>query len=409
MKSPKPNILKESLENVFRELGTPSEHHQDKLAHNLLLTIERKKEALDWLIARHSKKVRCRTAKVLYWALVEILYMNGVPAPAVVDAAVDFVKRHHSPSEASFVNAFLRGIIGDLTSGGLQNLFAEAPRHVFHGLPELLWKRWTTNFGDETAEQLAAVLQQPAKVVMRRKTWPPRTSPAPDCLLPLPAPDWAPWAELYSPAPSLSSLDSLMHDSPDFYIQDSATLLAPTLLAPRPGENVADLCAAPGGKSLILGEMMKGEGRLLCADKAFSKLSRLRQNLSEIPNADFQCIDSSLPLSPELSFDAILLDVPCSNSGVIRRRPDVRSAFTKERISELVALQELIFNNAASALKPSGRIVYSTCSIEPDENDMQVEHFLSKHADFHLISSRTILPTIDNDGAFAALLQRSPT
>ena len=406
MTKPKTNKLKESLENVFRELGTPTEQHKDKLLHNLLLTIERRKEALDWLIAKHSRKVRGRTAKVLYWALVEILYMNGVPAPAVVDTAVDFVKRHHSPSEASFVNAFLRGIMGEMTSKGVQNLFSEAPRHVYHGLPRLLWYRWCSNFGAETAEQLASVLQIPAKVILRRKAWPTRTAPVPDTLIPFPSPTWASWAELYTPAPSLASLDSIMDGNPDFYIQDSATLLAPTLLAPRPGEDVADLCAAPGGKSLILGEMMQGSGHLLCADRAQAKLQRLSQNLSEIPNAEIKCIDASLPLPTEMRFDAILLDVPCSNSGVIRRRPDVREAFTKERITELIELQRLILENTTNALKPSGRIVYSTCSIEPEENAEQVAAFLSRHTDFRLIESRTILPTIDNDGAFSALLQR---
>ena len=406
MNNSKPNILKESLESVFNALGEQNLPHHDKLAHNLLLTIERKKDALDWLIAKRSTKVRGRTVKVLYWALAEILYMSGVPAPAVVDAAVDFVKRRHSVSEASFVNAFLRNLLRDIESSRTQNLFADAPRHVFHGLPELLWKRWCDNFGTETAEKLAAVLQRPAKVVLRRKSWPPRTTAIPDTLIPFPAPEWATWAELYTPAPSLTSLDSIMGDSSDFYIQDSATLLAPTLLAPRAEEDVADLCAAPGGKSLVLGEMMKGSGHLLCADRAQSKLQRLSQNLSEIPNAEIKCIDASLPLPAEMKFDAILLDVPCSNSGVIRRRPDVRSAFTKERISELVELQGLILENAANSLKPSGRIVYSTCSIEPEENDLQVKRFLERHADFRLIESRTILPTIDNDGAFAALLVR---
>ncbi|MBQ7650511.1 MAG: hypothetical protein IJS15_06105 [Victivallales bacterium] len=404
MNNSKPNILKESLEKVFRELSEPTEHHKEKLLHNLLLTIERKKEALDWLIARHSRKVRGRTAKVLYWALVEILYMNGVPAPAVVDASVDFVKRHHSPSEASFVNAFLRSIIGDMASGGVQNMFAEAPRHVFHGLPKLLWDRCCANFGADAAEQVAAVLQLPAKVVLRRKTWPPRTASVPDTLLPFPAPSWAPWAELYTPAPSMESLDALMGGKPDFYIQDSATLLAPTLLAPRPGEEVADLCAAPGGKSLVLGEMMQGHGRLLCADRAQAKLQRLSQNLSEIPNAEIKCIDASLPLPQEMSFDAILLDVPCSNSGVIRRRPDVRSAFTKERITELVELQRLILENAANALKKSGRIVYSTCSIEPEENAQQVAAFLERHPEFRMVKSQLIMPSEENDGAYAALL-----
>jgi len=332
--------------------------------------------------------------------------MNGVPAPAVVDTAVDFVKRHHSPSEASFVNAFLRNIIGDMISGGVQNMFLEAPRHVFHGLPKLLWERWCSNFGTDVAEQLAAVLQIPAKVVLRRKSWPPRTTPVPDSLIAFPSPVWAPWAELYTPSHALTSLDTIMNSNPDYYIQDSATLLAPTLLAPRQGEDIADLCAAPGGKSLVLGEMMEGKGRLLCADRAQSKLQRLSQNLAEIPNVEIKCIDASLPLPTEMSFDAILLDVPCSNSGVIRRRPDVRDSFANAKIAELIKLQRLILDNAVDALKPSGRIVYSTCSIEPEENALQVAAFLERHPEFRMIKSQLIMPSSENDGAFAAHLWR---
>lgn len=398
------SVLKSSLENVFAALGTSEETKQNKLTHNLLLTIHRRQETLDWLLGNRASKVRGRTSKVLYWAMVEILWMSGVPAPAVVDTAVSFVKKRHSQSEASFVNAFLRKLVADFEGIGLDGLLKDAPGHVRHDLPEFLWKRWTENFGDAVAEELATVLQQPAKVILRRRTWPPRTGAAPQTLQQIQAPAWAPWAELYTPTQDLKNLDEIMGDGTDFYIQDMATLLAPSLMAPVPGEDVADLCAAPGGKALILGEMLKGKGTLLCADKASSKLERLRQNLAGIDIASFECLDAANIPPNSKTFDAILLDVPCSNSGVIRRKPDVRAVFTPQRITELSAIQSQILENAATLLKPRGRIVYSTCSIEKEENDDQVQAFLSKHPEFKLKSSRTILPSLENDGAYAALI-----
>lgn len=405
------NILKQSLFNVYEALGgSAALPPTDKLAHRLMLTIERRLATLEWLIDSRSKgHVKQRARRVLWWALAEILHMSGVPAPVVVDAATDFVKKHHSASEAGFVNAFLRSLLRDMDANGADSLIAKAPPFVRFNLPIQLWKRWTAHFGVPETEHLANLLMGHAQTYLRHRLWPVDTEPLTDGLIKSPAPDWAPDAELYTPAPSIKSLDSIMTSAQGrFYIQDPATLLAPALLAPKPGEEVADLCCAPGGKAGILAEMMQGQGRLLCADANPARLPRTKLNLAPFNNIVFDCINAATDSFNHACFDAILLDVPCSNTGVIRRKPDVRWSFSDAKLNELTTLQKAILNNAAKALRPGGRLVYSTCSIEPEENTAQIRNFLEDNPDFTLSSSRLIMPSTDNDGAFAALLLKTP-
>ena len=376
----------------------------DKLNHNLMLTIERHRASLDWLIeSRSTGRVRPRVRRILQWALAELLWFDGVPAAAVVSIAVEYAKKRFAGGDASFINAFLRRMTRDLQSSSLDAILAAAPACVACDLPELLWKRWLSNYGEEGARQLCAVIQQKASVTLRCRQWPAPTAEAPSALIPIPAPDWAPWAELYTPSSETLPLDEIMQ-SGDFYIQDAATLLAPTLLAPMPGEYVGDFCCAPGGKSRVILEMLKGTGHLLSADKSSKKLPIVRQNLAGFDNVDIIQADAA-----EYEFgmlDAILLDVPCSNTGVIRRKPDVRWSFSDEKLAELTDLQMRILENAAKAVRIGGRIVYSTCSIEPDENQLLIRRFLEKHSDFSLKSERLLLPTAEHDGAYAALLTK---
>ena len=154
----------------------------------------------------------------------------------------------------------------------------------------------------------------------------------------------------------------------------------------------------------MLGEMMQGRGTLFCSDKTAAKLPRLKENLSVLPNVMFECHDAATSDFGGRRFDGVMLDVPCSNTGVIRRKPDVRWNLSKESFSGLLELQVAILENVSHALGEHGRLVYSTCSIEDEENLGQVNAFLERHKDFRLAQSRTILPSEDHDGSFAALL-----
>ncbi len=381
----------------------------NKLGHRLLLTIYRHALGIDWLIeSRRTGRVRRRERNVLSWAIAEILWMDGVVGEAVTDVAVGYVKKRYSSSDAAFVNAFLRRLLEDFRDSGMEGLLKDAPPNIRYEIPDLLWKRWLKQYGIEESVRMASVLQLPARTILRLRNWPPQEVNIPEWLVPVKAPDWAPWAVLFTTADSKRGLDDIMGtEKSPFYIQDMATLLAPSLLAPQEGEHIADLCAAPGGKSLVLGEMLKGTGSLFCTDRSEAKLPRLRQNLWSLPNVEIAALDAASHAFLEAAFDAILLDVPCSNTGVIRRKPDVREAFSTHRLTEVMEIQRRILDNVAHAVKPGGRLVYSTCSIEADENQIQVQDFLRRHPDFTLVQEQAPLPTADHDGAYAALMKRN--
>lgn len=407
--SPLHTCLRQVVDTLKRQadgLVTTEDLGLSRLAQNILLTIHRRRASFDWLIEHLCQaKPRPRLRRLLWWAMAEIFWMDGVPAPAVVDAAVAYCKKNHAAQEGNFLNACLRTLTTASAGRTWNELLADAPPHVQLELPELLWKRWRKDFSPAQLSDLAAALLQPATTVFRRRQWPPDNRPTPAMLAPHPAPDWAPDAILFT-APKLAEgdLGRLMAPGSPFYIQDPSTLLAPALLQAQPGESVADLCAAPGGKAILLAEALRGQGALHCFDRAAAKLDRLRSNLAAFHNVTVAEADASSTVLRAASMDAVLLDVPCTNTGVIRRRPDVRWSFSNAKLQELAALQKAILNAAAQAVKPDGRLVYSTCSLEPEENHLQVEAFLASHPEFNCRAQRLIVPTLEHDGAFAALL-----
>ncbi|MDD4098779.1 MAG: RsmB/NOP family class I SAM-dependent RNA methyltransferase [Lentisphaeria bacterium] len=410
--SPMLASLRQVLDALKRQEDNPAaaeELELSRLARNLLLTIHRRLAGFDWLLEhRCHAKPRPRLRRLLWWAMAEIFWMDGVPAPAVVDTAVQFCKKNHAVQEARFVNACLRTLTAALAENTWDAMLADAPAHVRLDLPEQLWKRWQKDFSPAALRELAAVLQQPAATVFRRRQWPPNSQPAPAWLTPLPAPDWAPDTALFTAAKlEPGDLEQLMGPDTAFYIQDPSTLLAPALLAVQPGEHVADLCAAPGGKAVLLAEALRGQGALRCFDRAATKLDRLRGNLAAFGNVTVTAADATDDILPAAAMDAILLDVPCTNTGVIRRRPDARWSFSNAKLHELAAIQKAILAAAAPAVRPGGRLVYSTCSLEPEENRLQVEAFLTGHPEFRCAAQRLIIPAAGHDGAYAALLVRT--
>ena len=218
--------------------------------------------------------------------------------------------------------------------------------------------------------------------------------------------------------PPLASLESFRDGW--FYIQDPSTLLAVRELAPQPGETILDLCAAPGGKTTFIAQLMGNQGRIVAQDVSEDRLQLIRENCLRL---GVTCVETvvvipagvqALACSPstlkrELQlFDRILVDAPCSNTGVMRRRVDLRWRISPEEIERLRATQLDLLKLAATKLKPGGVLVYSTCSLEPEENSEVVKEFLREHKYFQLESERELLPFVDNvDGAFVAKLINS--
>jgi 16S rRNA (cytosine967-C5)-methyltransferase len=194
-------------------------------------------------------------------------------------------------------------------------------------------------------------------------------------------------------------------------VQDPSTLLAVRELDPQPGETVLDLCAAPGGKLTYIAQLMRNEGRLFAHDTSPDRLQLIAQNCARL---GVTCVQTLLPstLAPEATppFHRILLDAPCSNTGVMRRRVDLRWRIQLSEIARLRATQRDLLRQAASLLKPGGTLVYSTCSLEPEENHELVDEFLAGHPDFKLERTRELLPFVDGvDGTYVARLSKNPS
>jgi len=191
------------------------------------------------------------------------------------------------------------------------------------------------------------------------------------------------------------------------YVQDPSTLMACELLSPQPGETVLDACAAPGGKTSYLAEMMQNKGRIAACDSSRPRLERLRDNLHRlgVSIAEQQRVDwLSRPLPfEEATFDKILLDAPCSNTGVIRRRVDVRWRLRPLDFEEMPRKQRRIFDSVLPLLKRGGTIVYSTCSLEPEENELFAKRVAEEIPGITLVETKRCNPCeTGTDGAFAA-------
>jgi 16S rRNA (cytosine967-C5)-methyltransferase len=198
-------------------------------------------------------------------------------------------------------------------------------------------------------------------------------------------------------------------DDGRFTIQDETAMSAVELLAPQPGQSVLDLCAAPGTKSTHIAELMQNSGSIMAADKDPERLRRVEGNVQRLGLDIIEPIHVSDDLSdlPITLFDAVLADVPCSNTGVIGKRPEVRTRLMPRDIEELARLQQNLLRNAAQRVRPGGRLVYSTCSIEQQENASVISSLLDLSTEFTLEEVREFIPGRPSDGGFQALLVRA--
>ena len=377
---------------------------------HILFTLFRRLASIDWIISRMCQRGNpaAKVRDVFRITLTQILYMDGIEPATVTDTAVRFTKKKLGKRQSGFVNAVLRNVIRQGPDHLLATVQKEAPQNVRLELSPALYEQWRRRMNDAELESIAALLSAQAPVTVRRRAAnaPLAEADIPSCLTPLPAPDWCPEAQLWTCRNTDEFFTSEAFAAQEFYVQDPSTLLAPNILGPKAGERIADLCAAPGGKALLISELAGGKSDIVAADRSPERIRRLQENIQRCPDIHAVVGDVSAPFLRRDAFDAILLDVPCSNTGVIRRRPDVRWRFSRQHLNELVELQAQILHCAAPLLRAGGRLVYSTCSIEPEENQEQVAAFCKAHEDFGLIQDRCLKPSEYHDGAYAALLQK---
>ena len=325
---------------------------------------------------------------LLYIGAAQILYMNDVPDFAAVSATVDAAKASPNKNIAKVVNGVLRNIIRKRDEG--VDFMEGALLEERESFPTALVKRWIDRFGKENAEKLCKWHNEPAE------TW-------------IARPDRS-----FTKLERGERVESVKgYDEGEFVVQDPGTQLAIELMDVKRGEKVLDACAAPGGKTIQLA--WRGAKVTACEVNP-KRRRRLVENLERVGvmsgSSRVEVIDS-LSFTPNSTlqvptFSKILVDAPCSNTGVLRRRPDARWNWSEEKLKELVKQQAEILDQVVSLVAPGGAIVYSTCSNEPEENLEQVRAFTRRHKDFHIVTSKESIPyESGHDGAFAALIRRS--
>lgn len=317
---------------------------------------------------------------LLYIGAAQILYMDSVPDFAAVNETVEAAKACPNPSVAKVVNGVLRNLVRRREE--FVSALRDAPVAERESLPGPLYRRWVARFGERDAERLAVWHNVPAVTYLARSD--------------------GSFTALER-GRRVEEVEGFAEGA--FIVQDPGTQLAVELMDVRSGESVLDACASPGGKAIQLA--WRGAKVTACEVNPKRRL-RLEENLGRVKlRGEVAVIAELPPPSAGASFSKVLVDAPCSNTGVLRRRPDTRWNWSEEKLAALVKLQAEILDRAAPLVAPGGRLVYSTCSNEPEENLGQVEAFLARHPEFGLAATKESLPfETGYDGAFAAAMER---
>lgn len=389
------------------------------LAQEIAFGVVRWQATLDWLIARRTAG---RTQKSLLQILLrvglyQLFWLDRVPDHAAVHETVQLARQLGFGPQSGFVNAVLRGCLRERETieRELESLKArDLPAGYSH--PRWLCERWEMRWGGDKLRALLEWNNTPPAVYARVNTL--KATPeklaeqfAKEGVLFTPRTfDWASEGLVFElrSHPGLAGLPSFQ--SGFFYVQDPSTLLAVHELDPQPGEAVLDLCAAPGGKTTLIAQRMENRGAVVARDADPHRLVLVRENCDRL-GATCVRVEQSPPAADtgELAlYDRILVDAPCSNTGVMRRRVELRWRVQPAEIERLRATQLGLLQQAARQLKPGGTLVYSTCSLEPEENRAVTHAFLAGNEGLRLVAERELVPFEHKvDGAYVARLLKT--
>ncbi|MEN6564741.1 MAG: 16S rRNA (cytosine(967)-C(5))-methyltransferase RsmB [Veillonellales bacterium] len=360
-------------------------------------------ETLDWIIGHFSQrsltKIPPIILDILRMGIYQMFFLTKVPDSAACNQAVQLTKKYGHAGTVKFVNAVLRN--AGRTRGKIvyperdKDAAAFLALKYFH--PKWLIARWLKRFGFDATEALCQANNTTPPLSLRTNTLKIQRSELLEVLgqekvICQPS-VWTPEGIICREYPSLTTLKSLQAGL--FQVQDESSMLVAHVLDPQPGDFIIDACSAPGGKSTHMAALMNNTGRILSLDIHEHKLLLIQENAKRlgINIIETFAADSSL-LAKNYAFqaDRVLVDAPCSGLGVIRRKPDSRWRKTESMLTELPKLQTAILASAAECVKPGGVLVYSTCTIEPEENDQVIQAFLHNQKNFQLDSVGSYLP-----------------
>jgi len=395
-----------------RQLAGVKENHAFVL--EVVNGVVRNRNVFDWLEAQWLKKAPQPFFKaVLDVGLYQLLFMD-IEAYAAINETVEAAKsRSGGEAAAKMINAVLRRAQRerDQVLESLEN----QPASVRLSHPAFLLDRWTRQYGAADSIRLAEWDNQPPVTTLRIDQ---SAVDAAEFIDKLRDADIEPLLhpfserEIFLVLPRGIAVQKVPGYAEGWFtVQDPATAVSVDLLSPRPGESVLDACAAPGGKTAMIAGRMQGSGELVAMDLHSDRIAVLKENQKRLKLDWIEIVqgDAREPRKAlgDRRFDAILLDVPCLNTGVLRRRADARWRIDEERIGKITQLQYEILSACAGLLNEKGRLVYSTCSLEAEENEDLVARWVSAHPEFRMVKTgKCFPPESETDGAFAALIRR---
>lgn len=445
-------FLRDELHAVFNRLGL--EPRDRALATQLATGVVRHRRTLRLVLShvrgRSTKRlstggrsrqyeIQAPLRRILELGAFQLLFLDRVPAYAAVNEAV---RQAHAAARGGgarkaggFVNAMLRGVARLVRErrpapggpapdsiphpeGGVVQLKAAVlpdPKDSLaaflgaaYSYPDWLVARWLASFGPDKTEDICRWSNRRPKTFARanpQRAAAARAGSAPfhETLAPGPRPG----TYDVSPLP-VERLEELLAAGA-LTVQDPSAMAPVEALAPQPGESVLDFCASPGTKATQIVEAMAGRGRIVACDRSEEKLVPIRRTVAARGLASVTvCLsDAAASAAPPGGFDAALVDAPCSNTGVLARRVEARWRLRPEDIEGLPRIQAVLLGRAAALVRPGGRMVYATCSLQKEENEEVVRSFLAANPSWRFARSDLVLPGPDHDGVFWALLRRA--
>ena len=391
------------------------------LAADIVLGAVRWQGSLDFLVAHFARRplaaIDRSVLEILRLSLYQLLHLDRVPASAVVDDAVDLTRHARKASAAGFVNAVLRGTLRERARLPLplrpdpvsDRTAALAYLSITHSHPAWLVARWLDRYGFEAAERWVHFNNEPPRLTLRANTL--RNSRdtlaaalARDGIDTAPTPHGPDGLFVIAGNPLRAPSDG------SFFVQDEASQLVTCAVGAVPGERVLDVCASPGGKTVAMIAAMRDEGLLVASDVRTRRLRLLNATVRSSGARQIRVVHVShtgqLPF--QCRFDRVLVDAPCSGLGTIRRDPDIRWRRDAADLRVFADDQLTLLRRVATVVATGGRLVYATCSSEPEENEDVIDAFLAEHRGFRAVDLRdddtpAIVPVLDARGMLRTL------
>ena len=381
-------LERNNSEKIMARYSAKIESKQDQnLYFTLVKGTIKQKIHLEFLLTNYIdfEKTDPKVLNLLLLGLFQLTFLDSIPAYACVNETINISNKEFKKGVSSFINAVLRSYIRKDKKIRLPRDIVQEIS-VTYSFPVYLIKKWVSIFGKDDTIALCKYFNSTPQLTLRIET---------DKI------SYDKFAEYLSRKSvrfsksnyfdnmvviesSFNFLEDEYFKKGYFYIQNESALLPVLLLDPKKGEKILDMCAAPGGKALYLASLMKDTVKITAVDNDAGRIMQFKENTKRMKHSSIDIVMKDvLYLKSASKFDKIIIDVPCTGWGVMQRKPDIRLQ-SENRLKSLIPLQQKFLEKADSLLKKNGVIVYSTCTINPDENEKQIEKFMKNHSNYIL-------------------------